>query len=114
MSELIMLTINASVGTFITVALILSVFNLLGSVMYTAAGNKFRFKTGVLSSTLALIAFTVLLATNGKLGLVGESRATIELGIMAITATYSIITVFYQFSIIYFISTTVTPASPSP
>ena len=95
MSELIMLTINASVGTFITVALILSVFNLLGSVMYTAAGNKFRFKTGVLSSTLALIAFTVLLATNGKLGLVGESRATIELGIMAITATYSIITVFY-------------------
>ena len=98
MSELIMLTINASVGTFITVALILAVFNFLGSVMFTAAGQKARFRGGVTTSVLAMIAFTALLMFNGKLGLTGESGATIELGIVAFAAIYAIISVICAMS----------------
>lgn len=98
MSELIMLTINASVGTFLTVALILAVFNFLGSVMFTAAGQKARFRGGVTTSVIAMIAFTALLMFNGKLGLVGDSRATIELGIIAVAAIYAIITVICAMS----------------
>lgn len=95
MSELIMSTIGASVGTFITVAFILAVFNLLGSVMYTSAGNKVRFRSGVTTSVIAIILFAVLLTLNGKLGLVGEFKTTVELGIMAISMIYSLITVFF-------------------
>ena len=98
MSELIMLTINASVGTFLTVALILAVFNFLGSVMFTAAGQKARFRGGVTTSVLAMIAFTALLMFNGKLGLTGESGATIELGIVAFSAIYAIISVICAMS----------------